>query len=303
MSKTVGSRDRASARSRQSSEAIPWDSGEEKACTHGFLSFQFLHTLHLYGAAGIAAFGWAWAHQLGFDGTRYTPLWLAGALLVYNSDRLKHDPSDARNTPRRLAHHLLLRRTSLALTAGSVLVLLAVPLLARDWMLLFFVIAAGLGSLSYSFPFFGVRAKDIPLVKTLFAPTIVTLACFFPLFRTRNASLLDASPLAWAWIFLLFNMTVCDLRDLPGDRASGTKSLPVLLGEKATRTMLFFFVPCLASLAFIHHWFALAVVAPIYLAALLFALRKKRGEAFYEWFVEGMLFLPAVLLLVKTLVS
>lgn len=283
-------------RSRQTSDALAGGLGEKKIRRARWRSLQILHTLHLYGAAGIAAFGWAMAQMLGFESRHYAPLWFAGALLVYNCDRLKHDPADALNTPQRLTAHRHWRRISLALTAGAALVLVAVPLLARDGTLLFFILTAGLVSLSYTFPFFGMRAKDLPLVKTLFAPTIVTLACFFPLWRIRGASPTDAAALAWTWIFLLFNMTVCDLRDLPGDRRCGTPSLPVLLGEKVTRAMLFCLVLLLAGLAFLQHWFALASVTTVYLAALLFALRKNRGEAFYEWFVEGMLFLPALLL-------
>ena len=41
-----------------------------------------------------------------------------------------------------------------------------------------------------------------------------------------------------AWSFLLFNMIICDLRDLAGDRACGVRSLPVALGEKSTRMLL-----------------------------------------------------------------
>jgi hypothetical protein len=37
-----------------------------------------------------------------------------------------------------------------------------------------------------------------------------------------------------------------------------------------------------------------AFLSTAYLAGLLLALRRPRTEAFYEWWVEGLLFLPAL---------
>jgi 4-hydroxybenzoate polyprenyltransferase len=88
-------------------------------------------------------------------------------------------------------------------------------------------------------------------------------------------------------------MVLCDERDVAGDRALGTRSLPVMLGEKNTRRFLVALLAGGVLAAWTQGWLLLAGAAGIYLAALLIALRQLRRESFYEWFVEGILFLPA----------
>lgn len=284
-SKSAFTREAEAAPSRQTSSASPFDLAQP------------LHTLHFYGAAGIAAFGWALSRALGFSCAHLAPLWFCGGLLVYNFDRLKPDPADAVNTPRRLRAHGHLRKTSRLLALASAALVVALPIFWREWRLLALALVAGASSLAYSFPMFGFRWKDVPIVKTLFAPTIATLAYFLPPLLDGTLPRAAIFGAEWTWLYCVFNMTLCDLRDLAGDRRFGTASIPVCLGEKHTRRLLLVLIPALAALAFANGWFALGVATSGHLGALLFALRKNRGEAFYEWFAEGMLFLPALVLL------
>ena len=122
----------------------------------------------------------ALGHWAGFASGRLLPLWLAGALVVYNLDRLKRDPADRANTPERVRWHGLLRRWSWLLAVLGAAVLLLWPLwIGNGWLLLLTVLALPL-SLSYSFPLFGPRMKDVPVVKTLFAPLVVLTAVLAP---------------------------------------------------------------------------------------------------------------------------
>jgi 4-hydroxybenzoate polyprenyltransferase len=99
-------------------------------------------------------------------------------------------------------------------------------------------------------------------------------------------------------------MILCDLRDRAGDEACGIRSLPVVLGDKRTRWLLVALLvgiealalgACLlATAAHRNAWAIMCVVGPIYLGGMLLAVRHPRSERFYEWVVEGMLFLPAV---------
>lgn len=267
-----------------------------------------LHALHLYGAAGIASFGWALGRMLGFDPAPFLPLWFCGALLVYNLDRLKSDPSDAQNIPERQRRHARLRPASIALAAASALVLVVMPArmaLAGQPLLLALTPAATIFSVSYSFPIFGVRFKDVPLVKTLFAPAVVLLAFFAPALL-RGEVPPDTRTLAaaaWSGCLLLFNMVLCDERDLPGDLAHGTRSLPAILDQKNTRRFLAVLLACGACIEWSQSQRLLAAATAVYLSALLLALRKPRGEIFHEWFVEGILFLPALTVLAENLAS
>ena len=185
--------------------------------------------------------------------------------------------------------------------------LFLLPVWRRDWSTLALVVLGTLVCLNYSRPLLGFRFKNLPLLKTFFAPTVVAASLLaLPWLhegppRSGSAFTLVAFR---SWLLLLFNMTLCDLRDLPGDRRAGTRSLPVCLGEKGTRLLLWSLLVVLEFLAvaawrraepeWTQTWLLVAVGAPLYLGWLLLALRRARSERFYEWWVEGILFLPAI---------
>ena len=100
----------------------------------------------------------------------------------------------------------------------------------------------------------------------------------------------------------MFNMLLCDLRDMEGDRAAGTRSLPVLLGGRGTVGMLWVLIAAGVFCALMHGWPVLAGATVALLGPLAIAARRPRDEAFYEWLAEGTLFLPAIVELGKHLV-
>ncbi len=267
-----------------------------------------LHSLHLFGAAGIASFGWATCRLLGVAAEPWLPLWFCAALLVYNFDRLRPDAADRLNIPRRTEAAFRWRRVSLALVLFSVAVLVWLPVLRRDWLSL---AAIGLGTplvLHYSLPLRGRRLKDVPYLKTFFAPTLVTVAVFaLPLLREPATFSPLYAPLiaVWGWGLLLANMLLCDARDIPGDVHSGVTSLPSHIGLPSTRRLLWTLALACAGLATQMVllgpretrgvWFALAVFPTAYVSGLSLAILRPRSERFYERWVEGLLFLPALL--------
>ena len=262
-----------------------------------------LHALHIYGAVGIAVFGWSLGRWAGFASGKLLPLWLAGALVVYNLDRLKRDPADSMTTPERVLWHGMLRRWSWLLTAAGAAVLVLWPLWTGDGVLLLMTGLALPLSLSYSFPLLGPRLKDVPVLKTLFAPLMVLTAVLAPPIllqglAVRPPLLLTAG---WSLCLLMFNMLLCDLRDIEGDRAAGTKSLPVLLGIKGTQGLLWLLIAAGAACALMHGWPILAWATVAVLSPLALAAQRRRNEAFYEWLAEGTLFLPALVELGKHL--
>lgn len=266
-----------------------------------------LHTLHFYGAAAITAFGWAMCRLLDWDAAPWMPLWFSGALLIYNADRLRSDPADEVNVPQRTATVRRVRGWSALVAAVAATVLLALPVVRGDWITLALVLGGGLVCASYFLPLTGFRLKDVPVLKTFFAPTIVAAAIFALPWLHEGAPpsrTLFALTALRAWSFLLFNMMLCDLRDVEGDRRTGTRSLPSLLGPARSRAVLVGLIVAIEALTFaalafapaaqLGAWRWIAVGAPIYLGALVVAVRRPRPEAFYEWYVEGMLFLPAL---------
>ena len=262
-----------------------------------------VHALHIYGAVGIAVFGWSLGWWAGFASGRLLPLWLAGALVVYNLDRLKRDSSDSANTPERVRWHGVLRPWSWLLTAAGAAVLVLWPIwIGNGGLLLLTGLALPL-SLSYSFPLLGPRLKDVPVLKTLFAPLVVLTAVLVPPVLLQGLAVSPPLLLAagWSWSLLMFNMVLCDLRDIDGDRAAGTKSLPVLLGGGRTQGLLWLLIAAGAVCALMHGWPILAWATVAALSPLALAARRRRTESFYEWLAEGTLFLPALVELGKHL--
>ena len=267
-----------------------------------------LQTLCIYGALGIASFGWTLSRLLHFDCKHYVALWFYAAVFIYNLDRLKSDPADPINMPLRSREAARFRKTSVVAASLSALAMVVAPVLQRDGIMIFLTICGGLICMNYSLSPFGFRFKDIPLLKTLFAPTVITAAFLLPPFlQQRGANTLAIWIIAaeWIWCVLMFNMVLCDLRDLRGDAATGIRSLPVALG---LRRMLFglaglIVVTALLSIAAIHFspqgtvaWRNVSATTLLYLAALFGVVCKSRklSEAFYEWWVEGILFVPMI---------
>lgn len=269
-----------------------------------------LHALSIYVAAGITSFGWALCRFAGWDATPWLPLWFCAALVVYNADRLWSDPADAWNLPLRTASSARLRGAATSITILAACVLAILPIVRRDWITLALTVAGALVCLNYSRPLLGFRFKDAPVLKTFFVPTIVAAALIgLPWIHEGPPASGPAFVLIAlrAWTLLLFNMTLCDLRDIAGDRRSGVVSLPVALGEKRTRALLWMLLATIEGLAllalwqssapFAAPWRLLTFAAPLYLGGLLLAVRQPRSERFYEWWVEGILFLPAIAVL------
>ncbi len=279
-----------------------------------------LHALHIYGAAGLAAFGWAMGWLLETAARPWVPLWFCGGLLIYNADRLRRDPADAVNVPARTAASARYRTASrIALTLAA-FVLIGLPVARREWLTLALVLGGGFGALGYSIPILGFRWKDLPFIKTLFAPAVVTAAIFGLLLFVATPSqsrgldqprgwgifgfLGTVVPLIpWAFCLLLFNMLLCDLRDLRGDRACGIRSIPVLWGEKGARRLLWTLAVLgqllLGGLIFFRTagafpFILLSILTGLHEAWLLHSTRGPRSERFYEWAVEGLLYLPAL---------
>lgn len=265
-----------------------------------------LQTLSIYGAVGIVGFGWALSRLLHFDCLRYVPLWFFSALFIYNLDRLKTDPADRINTPARSRSAQSLRTASRVLAIISAVALVVAPAMERDWLMLFLTAGGTFVCVNYSVPMFGFRFKDVPFLKSFFAPTLVTAAFLVPPLLQQplgSSPAYYATAAGWTWCVTLFNMILCDLRDIEGDARTGIRSLPVAVGYRRT----LFILGALLALSMVFSivapfecgppgvipWRLISITMTIFLTALLAAARKPMPEDFYEWWVEGILLVPA----------
>lgn len=216
-------------------------SGLPRFCQHVLLA---LYLLEFVGASAVAGLGWITCRALDVPWRASVPLWWAGYLFVYNSDRLYRDPADKTNTPVRSAWTDRLRPWRLAVSAGAATVLLFWPVFTRRAALLP-VIGAAAGALQFysrPFPFFWRgRLKDLPGIKSsLAAIAIAVMLIAWPCWEAgRGFGAKESLVFTWAFLALQINALVYDVRDLPGDRQCGTRTVAVWLGCRRARHVIY----------------------------------------------------------------
>ncbi len=187
-----------------------------------------VYLLELVGATAVTSLGWAACRILQIDSLPSVPLWFAGYLLVYNLDRLHPDPADLVNIPVRVSKAQKLRAARIGLAFLSAAVLLMWTLLTGRWCLQFY---------SRPVPGLGLRLKDLPYVKS-FLPTgvIAGILVVWPCVENgRGFRLKECLVLVWCLLLLIINGLVFDYRDIEGDSAAGTETIPVRLGRQKSR--------------------------------------------------------------------
>ncbi|HPA18710.1 MAG TPA: UbiA family prenyltransferase [Verrucomicrobiae bacterium] len=261
--------------------------------------------LCLHVAAGVLALGWATSRLLDFPAWPCAPLWLAGALLVYTANRICPDPADPINRPERLCLDGWVPRARIGILIASGCVVVAWPLVHGDWTLFLGATgAAGVG-LAYVMRVPGLcRLKDLPAAKTFIPATVVSAVILYPALG-RGIALGEIGPCA-AWLLCLtcFNAMLCDHLDRAGDAATGVRTLPVLLGERMTRVVLWLLVAAVFGCAIGAGvtiqgrrgaaWLCVSLSVPTYLALLLARIPRVGCSCVRECWIEGMLFVPAI---------
>jgi 4-hydroxybenzoate polyprenyltransferase len=262
-----------------------------------------IYLLEFVGASAITALGCVACTLLQIDWSRSAPLWFAGYLFVYNADRLHLDPADRLNTPLRSKWGARLRGCRVVVVWLSAGILGAWPLVTgRFWLL--FPLAIAFGMLCfYSRPIPGARfrLKDLPYLKSLLAPaTIAIVLVPWPALESGNVPR-EKEWLVFFWIFLILtiNALVFDYRDIIGDRFTGTKTIPVLLGHRRTRGLLIVLAGAVVSLSIALCSLRLVgplmpVVLTLGCAVLLRSLRWRMHPTLLSVLADILLFLPAV---------
>jgi 4-hydroxybenzoate polyprenyltransferase len=262
-----------------------------------------IYLFELVGASAITALGCVACTIMEVGWSRSAPLWFAGYLLVYNADRLYLDPADRLNTPVRSNWGPRLRsgRVFLVWVSGTIVAVWP-PLTGRSWLL--FPLTIAFGTLYfYSRPFPGARfrLKNLPYLKSLLAPATIAIALVsWPALESGNVPR-QKEWLVFFWIFLILtiNALVFDYRDIAGDKFTGTKTIPVLLGPRWTGRLLTILSGTVVVLSIALSWLRLAApLMPIALtlgcAILLQSLRVRMHPTLLSVLADLLLFLPAV---------
>jgi 4-hydroxybenzoate polyprenyltransferase len=262
-----------------------------------------IYLLELVGACGITALGGVACAILRIDWSRSAPLWFAGYLIVYNADRLYLDPADRLNTPLRTSWTARLRGWRVVFVSLAAGVVTVWPVLTgRFWLL--FPLALVFGILCFysrPIPNVGFRLKDLPYLKSLLAPIVIaTVLVLWPAWESGNG-LPGNVWLVFLWIFLILtiNALAYDYRDIEGDRLTGTRTIPLLLGQSRTRGLLIALAGAVVLMSSALSRLGLAgPLMPALLTLgsiiLLYSLRCRPHPALISLIADILLFLPAV---------
>jgi 4-hydroxybenzoate polyprenyltransferase len=201
-----------------------------------------VYLLEIVGGVAVTCLGWVSCYLTGSPWLRSAPLWLGGYLLVYNLDRLHYDPADQVNTPTRFLYRESLRSKRLFLIWLSAATLVGWPAVTARWWLIppILLAIAALQFYSRPVPLVQKRLKDLPVLKTFIAPSLIAaVLVLWPVLELRR-SLGEREMLVFFWCFIILsvNSISFDLRDIQGDLRNGTRTVPVLLGANWSTVLL-----------------------------------------------------------------
>jgi len=167
-----------------------------------------------------------------------------------------------------------------------------------------FPLAVIFGLLSYySRPIPGshFRFKDLPYLKSLLAPFIISIVLvLWPALESGNVPReKECLVLIWVFLILTINALIFDYRDIVGDRLTATRTIPVLLGHSRTRKLLIILAGALVFISLGLSWLRLAgplmpLVLTLGCTILLLALRWRLSPALLSLLADLFLFLPSL---------
>lgn len=238
------------------------------------------------------------------------------ALIPYNLDRIfdsyiQKIPEAKAQMFFRQPYIFVLLFTAVAATA---LLLYYAPLKVR------YVSIAGIIPLLYGTPLFPwkgksglrwYRLKDIPGSKAWIVGSVLTYAVVaLPLaYAGVNFDLVAALTTLFMFVFIVTNSHTFDIRDIESDLETGVTTLPIMAGIKGTKIILTA-MNLLMLLAITNAWITdiMAFYPEIILATgvniiYVWAVKADTPRYVYSIWIEGCLFIPALIILNNSFLS
>ena len=200
--------------------------------------FNFLSVSSIF--VGATGFFQTFIGYILLGGPPSLPMCIAAFLITfstYSLNKLTDMAEDSINMPERVK--FIRGRKQLILFTSLGAYLLAVPLTfsvaPKALLILFVPLLANLLYSSRLLP--GIpRMKDIPVMKNVFVAISWAMVCtLLPSADISNVPRMTVlAVLYFMFVKVFINTTLYDIRDVDGDRASGVKTIPVLLGTRKT---------------------------------------------------------------------
>jgi len=223
---------------------------------------------------------------------------------VYSLNRLTDIEEDASNMPERVAFLSQKKDVILILSITSYLIALIVGALKNMYIVLVFLTPLLIGII-YSIRISSFRIKNIFAMKNVsVAFSWAFSSSFLPYVFYPNISV---ALMLFIFLFIkcFMDTVVFDIRDIEGDRISGVKTLPVVLGIKRTRNvllavnsfLLIWVLVCYLMGIFIPY-LPIAIFSTIYgywYISVFFREENKKGKYDYDYLVDGEFIILAIL--------
>ena len=219
---------------------------------------------------------------------------------TYSLNKLTDVEEDAINMPERSSFLTGHRRlVILSILTGYVLCVL-LTLLAKPLAvpILFVPLVAGF---LYSLKLHPVipRLKDIPVMKSI--TVALSWSCVCTLLPAVNSTDVAEVTIASVFYFILakvfIDATLYDVRDIEGDKATGIRTIPVLIGTRKTTPLLLAInstiLPCVALVETGIR--PLAILMIFYGYAYILYFRKRRNPMALDFFVDGQWMLASIM--------
>jgi len=199
-----------------------------------------------------------------------------------------------------LPDRMRLSRTRKILIGISLSVLLGLPIYLKEWPIVLLLLVAVAISSFYSLvpPGFSRRIKDIPWLKWSAPPLVILVTLTMPAWSvpTNRPVLLAHWPLLGGIMAaLLINILLFDQRDRLGDASAGLRTIANQLSPTNFSRVILFLLGLQITFLALDPQLEMMVFAG-YLAILIVQARKKQPPHFYHWAVDGMLFVPLLVL-------
>jgi len=144
------------------------------------------------------------------------------------------------------------------------------------------------------------RLKDIPFVKNIVVGLSWALVCtLMPAITIKDCLFLPAAGVAYLMLIKDFiNSTLCDLKDVGGDRENGVRTIPVILGSKKTKRILMALNSSLLPLLFLAKGKTLIIMSLLVSTEYIFIIcfSDTSCPTRLELFVDGEWLLICLLL-------
>ncbi len=263
--------------------------------------FTFLTVSSIF--VGVTGFFQTFAGYLLFGVAPSALLCMAVFLITfstYSLNKLTDMAEDSINMPERIAFINGKKRLILFASLGAYLLSIPLAFLATPLavVIVFVPILANMLYSSRPLPHLP-RLKDIPVMKNVFVATSWATVCTF-LPAVDISSLSRATVLLVLYFMLVkvfINTTLYDVRDVKGDRESGVKTIPVILGNRRTMMILLAMNSTLVLLLPFLNGPVRSLVAAMILYGYLCIIhfRKRRDPLVLDFFADGEWMLFSIL--------